>query len=77
MATTTEFNGPAAPIESVSDGFGLRSVIQELRRVVWPTRAELFRYTMVVIVTVVVVATFIAVVDALLQLVFKAVYGTG
>jgi preprotein translocase subunit SecE len=41
----------------------LREVLDELRKVVWPTPGELWRYTMVVVVTVVVIATFIGVVD--------------
>jgi preprotein translocase subunit SecE len=41
----------------------LREVLDELRKVVWPTPGELLRYTMVVVVTVVVIATFIGVVD--------------
>ena len=45
-------------------GVGLRATIRELRRVVWPTRQDLFRMTGVVVGTVVVIAVFIAVVDA-------------
>jgi preprotein translocase subunit SecE len=41
----------------------LREVLDELRKVVWPTPGELWRYTMVVVVTVVVISTFIGVVD--------------
>jgi preprotein translocase subunit SecE len=41
----------------------LREVLDELRKVVWPTPGELWRYTMVVVVTVVVIASFIGVVD--------------
>lgn len=45
----------------------LRETVEELRKVVWPTPAELYRYTLVVVVTVVVMAAFIAAVDAALQ----------
>jgi preprotein translocase subunit SecE len=45
----------------------LRETYDELRKVVWPTPQELYRYTLVVIVTVVVIAAFIGAVDAGLQ----------
>jgi preprotein translocase subunit SecE len=35
----------------------------ELRKVVWPTSNELFRYTMVVIMFVILIAVFVGVVD--------------
>ena len=41
----------------------LREVIEELRRVTWPSWGELYRYTLVVIATVVIIGTFIALVD--------------
>jgi preprotein translocase subunit SecE len=41
----------------------LRETIDELRKVVWPTPQELYRYTLVVVVTVSVIALFIAAVD--------------
>jgi preprotein translocase subunit SecE len=41
----------------------LREVFDELRKVVWPTPGELWRYTMVVVATVVVLAVFIGGVD--------------
>ena len=37
----------------------LRGVVDELRKVVWPTGPELYRYTVVVVVTVLIVALFI------------------
>ena len=45
----------------------LRETLDELRKVVWPTPQELYRFTLVVIVTVVVIAAFIGAVDAGLQ----------
>ena len=42
----------------------LRETMEELRKVVWPTGAELYRYTVVVVSTVVVISLFIGVVDA-------------
>jgi preprotein translocase subunit SecE len=40
-----------------------RDTYDELRKVVWPTPAELYRYTLVVVVTVVVLSSFIGLVD--------------
>ena len=44
----------------------LRDVYDELRKVVWPTWGELYRYTLVVIVTVIVIGGFIGGVDSAL-----------
>jgi preprotein translocase subunit SecE len=44
----------------------LRDTYDELRKVVWPTPQELYRYTLVVVVTVSVIALFIAAVDIVL-----------
>ena len=41
----------------------LRDTYEELRKVVWPTLPELYRYTVVVIATVVVISLFIGLVD--------------
>ncbi|RYL89363.1 preprotein translocase subunit SecE [Sporolactobacillus sp. Y61] len=40
-----------------------RSIITETRKVTWPTRRELFKYTVTVIVTVVFLAVFFVLVD--------------
>lgn len=40
-----------------------RETYEELRKVSWPTPAELYRYTLIVIVTVAVLAAFIGVID--------------
>ena len=54
----------------------LRDIYDELRKVVWPTPQELYRYTLVVIVTVVIIAAFIGAVDAgLTALAAKFFYG--
>ena len=42
----------------------LRETVDELRKVVWPTPQELYRYTLVVIVTVIVISSFIGLADA-------------
>jgi preprotein translocase subunit SecE len=53
----------------------LRETVDELRKVVWPTPQELYRYTLVVVVTVSVIALFISAVDlGLSQLMSRFVY---
>jgi preprotein translocase subunit SecE len=53
----------------------LREVYDELRKVVWPTWSELYRYTLVVIVTVIVIGGFIGGVDYVLgQLAQRFIY---
>jgi preprotein translocase subunit SecE len=49
----------------------LREVIDELRKVVWPTWSELYRYTLIVIFTVIVLGAFIGGVDYLLGELFR------
>ena len=61
-------------------GFGqfLRDVFDELRKVVWPTWGELYRYTLVVLFTVLVLGVFIGGVDYLLGAVTKStIYSNG
>jgi preprotein translocase subunit SecE len=49
-----------------------REVRGELKKVAWPTRQETIRYTIIVLVTVVVLTTFIGVLDWVFsELVFK------
>ncbi|HKW70709.1 MAG TPA: preprotein translocase subunit SecE [Candidatus Dormibacteraeota bacterium] len=50
-------------------GFGqfLREVYDELRKVVWPTPGELYRYTLVVLFTVVLLGIFIGGTDYFLS----------
>ncbi|TMC00930.1 MAG: preprotein translocase subunit SecE [Chloroflexi bacterium] len=45
----------------------LREVFDELRKVVWPTWGELYRYTLVVIFTVIVLGIFIGGTDYLVS----------
>jgi preprotein translocase subunit SecE len=53
----------------------LREALEELRKVSWPTWAELYRYTLVVIVTVAVLAAFIGALDwGLQKLTAKFIY---
>jgi preprotein translocase subunit SecE len=55
--------GDSTATSGVGIGRFLREVIDELRKVVWPTPAELYRYTLVVIFTVVILGVFIGGVD--------------
>lgn len=53
-----------------------RETFAELRKVVWPTPQELYRYTLVVVVTVAVIAAFIFAVDSAIGGVFtRYIYG--
>lgn len=53
----------------------LREVYEELRKVVWPTGPELYRYTLVVIFTVVLLGAFIGGTDYLLgELAKRTIY---
>ena len=50
-------------------------MIAELKRCTWPTRSELFESTLLVIVTIVVLACFVGVVDNIARfLIDKIVY---
>ena len=54
----------------------LREVFDELRKVVWPTWGELYRYTIVVIFTVIVLGIYIGGADYLLgELARRFIYG--
>jgi preprotein translocase subunit SecE len=56
----------------------LRDVFDELRKVVWPTGGELYRYTLVVIFTVILLGVFIGGTDYLLAAISKAtIYNNG
>ena len=65
------------PSSEFAPGRFLREVYEELRKVVWPTPAELYRYTLVVIFTVVLLGTFIGGVDFLLEQLAKRVIYSG
>jgi preprotein translocase subunit SecE len=74
MAVTTRRRTEAGGEEFPVIRF-LREVFDELRKVVWPTPGELYRYTMVVVATVIVISLFIGGVDyAVGQLVKQYVY---
>jgi preprotein translocase subunit SecE len=54
----------------------LRQVIAELKKVVWPTRFQLFNYTVVVLVFVVIVALIISAFDFLFTQVAIFIFGS-
>lgn len=55
----------------------LREVYDELRKVVWPTAGELYRYTLIVIFTVILLGAFIGGTDYLLGAIAKRVIYSG
>jgi preprotein translocase subunit SecE len=54
----------------------LREVRQELKKVDWPTRKELFAYTIVVLVSVVVLTSFVFVLDFLFSKAILRIFGS-
>lgn len=54
----------------------VRQVISELKKVVWPTRFQLFNYTIVVLVFVVIVALIISAFDFLFTQVAILIFGS-
>ncbi len=69
MAVTAKNRAEAAP--GFSFGRFLREVYDELRKVVWPTWGELYRYTLVVLFTVIILGAFIGGVDYGLTVILK------
>jgi preprotein translocase subunit SecE len=53
----------------------LREVRQELKKVAWPTRRELLAYTMVVLVSVIVLTSFVFGLDFLISKAVLVVFG--
>ena len=74
--TTRRREEPRA--QSPGVGQFIRDVYDELRKVVWPTWGELYRYTLVVIFTVIILGVFIGGADYLLGALSKAtLYSNG
>ena len=76
MAVTADKRADGQPSEFAPGRF-LREVYEELRKVVWPTPAELYRYTLVVIFTVLVLGIFIGGTDYILEQLTKRVIYNG
>ena len=55
----------------------LKEVRQELKKVNWPTRQELFAYTIVVLVSVTVLTSFVFGLDAVFSKLVIKVFGNG
>ena len=80
MAVSTRKRTDADARRSGGGGAGhfLREVYEELRKVVWPTGGELYRYTLVVIFTVLFLGVFIGGTDYLVAALFRAtIYNNG
>jgi preprotein translocase subunit SecE len=76
VAVTADKRAEQRPSEFAPARF-LREVYEELRKVVWPTGGELYRYTLVVIFTVAVLGAFIGGTDYLLGEIAKRVIYNG
>jgi preprotein translocase subunit SecE len=76
VAVTADKRADQRPSEFAPGRF-LREVYEELRKVVWPTPAELYRYTLVVIFTVLVLGIFIGGTDYILEQLTKRVIYNG
>ena len=55
----------------------LKEVNAELRKVTWPTKDELVGSTIVTVVVSLVVAIFIGIVDRILSVVIRSIFGGG
>lgn len=51
-----------------------QDVVKEMKKVTWPTKAELFESTKVVIVVCLILATFTYVIDIFITQVFKGIF---
>ncbi|MBU8908633.1 preprotein translocase subunit SecE [Desertibacillus haloalkaliphilus] len=58
-----------------SFGKFLQDVVREMKRVSWPTRKELTRYTWIVIGTVFFISVFFAIVDLGISSLVRAILG--
>lgn len=82
VAAKTKAKAKAAPAERktqrkrrTSPALFYRQIVTELRKVVWSTRTELFTYTAVVIVFVLVIIGVVAAIDFGLSRAVQAVFG--
>ena len=58
MAVTADKRAEQRPSSEFAPARFLREVYEELRKVVWPTGPELYRYTLVVIFTVILLVIY-------------------
>jgi len=77
MAVTADKRAEQRPSSDFAPARFLREVYEELRKVVWPTMGELYRYTLVVIFTVILLGVFIGGTDYLLGELAKRVIYNG
>jgi preprotein translocase subunit SecE len=77
MAVTADKRAEQRPSSDFAPARFLREVYEELRKVVWPTAGELYRYTLVVIFTVILLGIFIGGTDYLLGELAKRVIYNG
>lgn len=54
----------------------LREVVAELRKVIWPTRSQLIRYTIVVLIFVSIMVAFVALLDLVFAQGVTFLFGT-
>ena len=55
----------------------LRETSQEMKRVSWPARGQLWESTVVVIVTVIIITIFLFIIDKILDSAVKAIINLG
>jgi preprotein translocase subunit SecE len=55
----------------------IKETVAELRKMTWPTKDELIGSTIVTVVVSLIVAIFIGIVDRILLLAIKQIFGTG
>jgi preprotein translocase subunit SecE len=55
----------------------LKEVVAELRKVTWPTKEELIGSTIVTVVVSLIVAVFIGIVDRILTIIIRMIFGAG
>ena len=77
MAVTADKRAEQPSSSDFAPARFMREVYEELRKVVWPTGPELYRYTLVVIFTVILLGAFIGGTDYLLGEFAKRVIYSG
>ena len=65
------------PMAKISPLQFFRQVKQEVKKVTWPTKKEVFQTSLMVIVLVAIAATFFFFVDQIFGWVVKSIFGAG